>query len=1357
MKARYFIALFLTGVAFGQATESGKSLTTGAELWEYFAGVVSIMDVAIPTFPDGPLLLPTGIDPLTYTESGPPTHTVYLDDNSNSCPKSPAGCGIYSGHVNSSGVCSGCTLITPFTGHADFTDLNTITSNWDGTYWDSWVTHGAHFDSTLPWIWPDKFGATAFLDFHSDCVGLSQAWVLGSAPLPCSGTNDLGYNPRGRQVTTHGSLDIGLNPPVPNMGMRNRFGDGSVLGFPSPASPVPATSAAYPVTNCTVGASLPCSPSSNPYNDLANMWTISSSNNGVVSGGGSVGSVIQMGPAHTDGTTNCYGGPCPNDGVNHINIHDAHIFPDPAGHIILPVDITAQEWTTNPNNNPLINAYVNAAPHDIFFSEDLFTSDGDEDGFNVNSIASGVRFGGVRIGINHSAEYGVTHNATECHGISFGPPGPMQFVDNWWEGCSIPVWGGGGGTPAVCADNSGGGLQCDNGMLTGNVERARSHVAYNPRWLPSSSGSGNGNGGIQGRNTNIASYACSSGTLTLTVKNNVGAESGQIFNPIVYVQGLTSVGVQQQWYGASNVVFDTSLGINGIQTGTAIVLPGSACTAGGTGNGNTKIYGFEGTTQGGATLQVTSVAAMNALTCGSSTWGTLQTPCNPISNQNPVFKNLNEWKESYDFWVDGEIWENAGTDAQEGQCSSHSIRACSGTSKCGDGFSQDIHDFLISNTICRHSAQGLLHDGRSQNGSYSCWPTNGKICPSATTLASVSCDDAGAGNGFHNLVDFTFSTSVPPDIINAEYSVAWSKYTAANGYPAASLFTGTDVYIYGTGDSLLPDGWYQTANINYANIIPVFLTSGVCTGHTFTGVGTVVARESGKTDGAGVTPGMHHGVTNNFLLYDQGNHNNWNGSGSAPSINDSPGGQNYGVFAVMGPATGTPCTSAGQAVGTILTGEACIQSTTIAVCPAATYGSIPDCPRVLLAEVGDLMNIVCPTTNAPINCGIFATATAIPASSGGGDPGTRGVKIIDLDPNQRWFTYAPPSYSSGNAGLTSNIPSEPPNGLGIPEDYGSSGLYATQSYPKTMYYNHVTVVGTSGAYVSGGSFQSDLTFKNGFTIVPGTGDTGAPAGSFPCGGSIRCGFAVPGNDTYTGPTAGSCTGGGMNVTGITNMGEPLTLDFQNWGAGARTLTNYPRWISNTPGCSNDGYLVGENTTPPRATAGTGVTSVTCNGGLACDSLVTCLASPTTCHDAPDFPGFIGAMNTTTYPLNLPDFRQYALDPSSPYKQGGPLQSDDLLDNAVIVPYLTNAQARTIRPVLASGYTYYHDGPQYEWLTWTCTGTCASFTVLEDSNPVLTTPNLFGQVYGLGIGSSHSWAVTSAHGGDVVVITNEVMY
>ena len=114
--------------------------------------------------------------------------------------------------------------------------------------------------------------------------------------------------------------------------------------------------------------------------------------------------------------------------MNHINIHDAHIFPDPAGHIIFPVDITAQEWTTNPNNNPLINAYVNAAPHDIFFSEDLFTSDGDEDGFNVNSIASGVRFGGVRIGINHSAEYGVTHNATECHGISFGPPGPMQLV-----------------------------------------------------------------------------------------------------------------------------------------------------------------------------------------------------------------------------------------------------------------------------------------------------------------------------------------------------------------------------------------------------------------------------------------------------------------------------------------------------------------------------------------------------------------------------------------------------------------------------------------------------------------------------------------------------------------------------------------------------------------------------------------------------------------------------------------------------------------------------------------------------------------------------------------------------------------
>ena len=35
-------------------------------------------------------------------------------------------------------------------------------------------------------------------------------------------------------------------------------------------------------------------------------------------------------------------------------------------------------------------------------------------------------------------------------------------------------------------------------------------------------------------------------------------------------------------------VSDTILGINGIQTGIAIVLPGAGCTARGTGNGNTK-------------------------------------------------------------------------------------------------------------------------------------------------------------------------------------------------------------------------------------------------------------------------------------------------------------------------------------------------------------------------------------------------------------------------------------------------------------------------------------------------------------------------------------------------------------------------------------------------------------------------------------------------------------------------------------------------------------------------------------------------------------------------------------------------
>ena len=1401
---------------------------TGGDLGQ---NVSSNMDLPLT---DSSWQLPTGVDPMAYTEVGPPTHTVFISDSAtNSCPKATAftgvagnQCGIYSGYVGQSGP---LTLVVPMpTLHSSFTDLDTITGvsgsvGWasngaDGTSWDVWITHTSHWDqpsfSGAAWKWPVNCQplangacttASGYLVFHSDCVRFSQYWNLSSAPSACplwnqtNGTNDLGYLPRSRQATSHGGLDsIYTNPPLPNQGYRNRYGDGSVLGYPSPASPIPVTAAAYPANNCAAGSSarVPCIAAANPYNDASIMWTISSGSNGATGteegcpSGSScyLGSIVRMADAHFDNTTNCYGGPCPNDGVSHIVALDVHFAQDPTGANSVLVDVTSAEWQLWPQNNPLMNAFVNAAPHDILISNYMITSDADEDGFSVNSTAAGMRIGCRNCAVTHGVFHGQTRNGAEGHGLVTAPPGPMLIDDNLIDVNSIGDWGGGGSVPPVCDDGvaAHSGLQCTKGMLSQKLEMPRNVFAYNSRWQ-------NPPPGIAVINVKISSWTCSSGTLTLALAKTVGtAGAAQIYRPVVFVSSVS--GVTSQWYLANN----TAGVIGGGGDGKTVTIPSSGCGSGGTGTSHTILGGFTDVTINNSPIVVgdgspdsASVALMNSITCGAGS--TLQSPCDPTSNMQSVYKNPVEKKNGTIEWGDGNIIKYSGSEGQAGQCSSDSTRACSGVSKCGDGSSQQISYILTTNTLCMHANEGFEHDARSADGSWESWGTDSVHSQSTPTLAHVLCDPV-----YNNVVDFVYSAN--PPITAAEYAIAACKssgsvtcscvggtgsgctggfypHSMTSGQLAQEQFTGSDVFVFGVGSdlvSLLPDGWYQTENVNFSDTIPVILPTGETCSGTYSTTGNVAGKFNGN--GNGVTPGMNHMRAQNIELVDLGNHQNWNGSGNVSAITHASGGHNYSINAKMGADSSYTSTAVSTPCGSLLSHpvQACVQVVNIDSCPGASYtfnpgsGIIPDCPRTLQALVGDLMNVICPS-NAASNCSDFATS---PPNPGGGDPGTLGNRMVTLDSNQTWFTYSPPTGGSGLAcdhnacaGQTLFIPLEPP--ISGVDDYGSSGLYISNSYPRNMTYWHWTSVGMNAANIFGSSDESYVAFMDSIFAVPGSGDTGLPGlGTQTCGGSIGCGVRAgsgSGSDIYTGPTIGTnCAGSSTNTTGITNLSDAgSTMDFYGMAMVGRPLAYYPlmSYTKGVQGCAADQFYPFENSAPPRTsspvnTLGPGGTTIaSCHNqsdptAHACDTFTYCQAHPTSCYHQPDSVGFAGSIGTNTYPLNLPDFRSYAVHSSSAYHAGNALQGSDGLDSGSLIPYLTNAFARTQRPALLTGYTYYHDGPQYEWVTWPVNGN-TPYSIFEDGAQVMQTSNPYAQIYDLAPGN-HAWMVKDSTGAALAI-------
>ena len=137
-----------------------------------------------------------------------------------------------------------------------------------------------------------------------------------------------------------------------------------------------------------------------------------------------------------DATTNCPGSGqgstangCPVDGVNHIVIRNAKIHPDSAAGAaapfldVIPVDIEPADWLYFSNVNPLlplVSGYLAAAPHDIYFFNDYFTGDYDDNGFGLAENAGGLHLSCTRCGVVSSYHDGASRNG-EGHMVDLGP------------------------------------------------------------------------------------------------------------------------------------------------------------------------------------------------------------------------------------------------------------------------------------------------------------------------------------------------------------------------------------------------------------------------------------------------------------------------------------------------------------------------------------------------------------------------------------------------------------------------------------------------------------------------------------------------------------------------------------------------------------------------------------------------------------------------------------------------------------------------------------------------------------------------------------------------------------------------
>jgi hypothetical protein len=509
---------------------------------------------------------------------------------------------------------------------------------------------------------------------------------------------------------------------------------------------------------------------------------------------------------------------------------------------------------------------------------------------------------------------------------------------------------------------------------------------------------------------------------------------------------------------------------------------------------------------------------------------------------------------------------------------------------------------------------------------------------------------------------------------------------------------GSDVYLtqigngVGSGIPLLATGFYATAyptNGNYSNdsVITVKGTA-ICPANDTTSAGAIWGSES--NNGGGVSfPGRRY-VLQNLLMYNIGDHTKWDGSGAVNILSNGGGNTNFSVN--MAVTQVSPVTIVTATI------------TAIATCPVNHL-----CPLLLQSSTGDLAYIQCLTDSR------FSSGPA----------GGKGAPMLSVSGDQLSFTYTP---QNGSPALTlsdtTTCPLAPYDG-----STADSGYYNPQGFPWPFYFNHNTAVGVNGFDIVAGNkfagFNKSSTFTNSLHMTPGTGDVAPMNVVTPQTGGFMC----P-QDTYS----------ATDASGITACYDRGTLTYQRYAIGARSIANHPNFLNGVtcaPTCSQDPSVnPGTNTTPARTS--TPGTAVTC-GGVPCDAT----------HFIPDSVGFLGAMGTNNYPLALPDFRNYQLDNSSPYRAGGILQATDGKDMGVQMSVLLNAENRTLYVCgLPCGTGPFRDGPQYGFLVWNASSdpNHVNYRVYRNGavSPTATITSTFYTDYGLPTGTN-TWVVKDFNG------------
>jgi hypothetical protein len=644
-----------------------------------------------------------------------------------------------------------------------------------------------------------------------------------------------------------------------------------------------------------------------------------------------------------------------------------------------------------------------------------------------------------------------------------------------------------------------------------------------------------------------------------------------------------------------------------------------------------------------------------SVTSGGQVWGFASSaPTINVANlntlgklgyqMNPVAKNRTENKEVQSEIIDAEVWENSGADGQAGYAGLINVRACGGVAWCTGGQVQTIQDFVATNLILRHSNQAIQAASRSGGSAIANW-----------TPTSVTCSSTGD-----------------------KATLAFSPNTTMDS-PSGSPATGPDVYIVqgsGVGSTGLLTGWYTTVySANYTSSVVlegnVAGTAAICTPNGMaTADGTVMYGPHGE-NGGGVSLPAHRVVFQNILAYDIGNGNNWDGTSARAMLSAGGQGNNWSVTLQVQQ----------------LSPSVIIQATVSAInqCPVSQL-----CPMVIQAAPGDFAYIQCPANNN------WSAPSGPPQLLTGNNDDAPGLPILTVASNQLSFTYTPnnPSWFTANTTVGSNLSCP----LANPTSSTESGYYNYQSFPWPFYWNHNTIVGLNGmAIFATSNYQRSTTMINSFQLIPGTNDV-IPAGA--TNAKQAEGMYCPNQQTYS----------SIGLTGITNCMDATTLQFNNYAmmcdgnSSVCTLGNYPVFPGNgaSPIFSNGCPSGGGSCTPftnsmPSNVACSGST-VTCNSGLSCNST----------NYTPDCIGFTGAMSNTTYPLNLPDWRNYALI-TGPYKLGGLLGCNGL-DCGAQIPVIEAAQNRTLYPCqFACGSLTggpFRDGPQYAFMTWTSTGATA---------------------------------------------------